>query len=191
VDGELYFGRSFFPLRQSDEFFRDLRAGTAWQQDQMKWFGKQVNIPRLTAWHGDPEKVYRYSGITVAPTPWTPTLLRIKKAIEEASGTTFDSVLLNLYRDGRDSVSWHSGDEPELGTNPVIGSVSFGATRVFNLRHKHDPTRRLRLELSHGSYLLMAGSTQHHWLHEIPKTARPVGERINLTFRTIHGARAR
>jgi alkylated DNA repair dioxygenase AlkB len=191
VDGELYFGRSFFPLRQSDEFFRDLRAGTAWQQDQMKWFGKQVNIPRLTAWHGDPEKVYRYSGITVAPTPWTPTLLRIKKAIEEASGTTFDSVLLNLYRDGRDSVSWHSDDEPELGTNPVIGSVSFGATRVFNLRHKHDPTRRLRLELSHGSYLLMAGSTQHHWLHEIPKTARPVGERINLTFRTIHGARAR
>ena len=126
-----------------------------------------------------------YSGITVEPEPWTPTLLEIKSRIEEVSNVTFNSVLLNYYRNERDSVSWHSDDEPELGKNPIIGSVSFGDVRTFQLKHKTNKSLTISRDLPDGSYIEMAGSTQHHWLHQIPKRTRKIGPRINLTFRII------
>jgi alkylated DNA repair dioxygenase AlkB len=184
-DAEVYFYRAVLPKSQSDVLFQELLKSTPWKQEQIRWYGKLMDLPRLTAWYGDEGKVYKYSGITVEPNPWTPPLLTIKAAVEERSGTTFNSVLLNLYRSGRDSVSWHSDDEPGLGLHPVIGSFSLGETRTFNLRHKADPSLRAKVDLSHGSYLLMKGQTQAQWLHEIPKTSRQIGPRINLTFRTI------
>jgi len=140
----------------------------------------RVAIPRLTAWHG--EKGYVYSGIRLEPAPWNEPLLELEAIAEELAWAPFNSVLLNLYRDGRDSVSWHADNEPGLGYNPVIASVSLGAQRRFQLRHRRSGAR-VSLDLPHGSCLIMAGATQHHWLHQLPKTARPVGPRINLTFR--------
>ena len=139
----------------------------------------------MTAWYGDAGKTYCYSGITVEPIPWTPLLLSIKTRVEAVANTTFNSVLLNYYRGEQDSVSWHSDDEPELGQNPVIASVSFGATRKFQFKHKTNPDLRAAIDLTPGSLLIMAGATQHFWKHQIPKTTKPVGARINLTFRVI------
>lgn len=184
-DAEIYFYRAFFSKEESDRYFAELLNETPWRQEQIKWYGKMMDLPRLTAWYGDQGKAYRYSGITVEPNAWTPTLLAIKHAIEKETGATFNSVLLNRYRSGRDSVAWHCDDEPGLGPEPVIGSVSFGETRPFNMRHKRRSDAKTKIELSHGSYLLMKGRTQESWLHEIPKTTRSLGERINLTFRTI------
>jgi alkylated DNA repair dioxygenase AlkB len=165
--------------------FDQLMAVTCWRREIATVMGRRVPIPRLTAWHG--EAGYVYSGISMAPTPWNPPLLEIKAAAEACAGQTFNSVLLNLYRDGRDSVSWHADNEPGLGRNPVIASVSLGATRRFQMKHR-GANHRLALDLPHGSCLVMAGATQHHWLHQVPKTARPVGPRINLTFRTMRTA---
>ena len=137
-------------------------------------------IPRLTAWHG--AAGYVYSGIRLTPAAWTPPLLELKALAERLAGERFNSVLLNLYRDGRDSVSWHADNEPGLGRDPVIASLSLGAVRRFQLKHRR-LDERLALDLPHGSCLIMAGATQHHWLHQLPKTTRPVGPRINLTFR--------
>jgi len=149
----------------------------------------QFELNETVAWYGDPHRSYSYSGITMESEPWTEPLLEIKARIEEVSATTFNSVLINLYRDGRDGVGWHSDDEPELGEHPVIGSVSFGGVRNFVLRHKrkkHEGHRlRVELHLTHGSYLLMRGETQRFWMHQIPKTEEHVGPRINLTFRQI------
>ena len=130
---------------------------------------------------------YTYSGIQMNAKPWTNELLEIKKSIEPLARTQFNSVLINYYRDGRDRVAWHSDDEKELGLNPVIASISFGAERKFKLRHKRFKENQLKHEiiLPNGSLLIMSGVTQHHWLHEIPRTAKPIGPRINLTFRVI------
>jgi alkylated DNA repair dioxygenase AlkB len=177
--------RTFFTEPQSNTFFKDLHRSASWKQERIKLYGKLIDLPRLTAWYGDQGRSYTYSGITVAPNPWMPALLEIKKEIEGVSGVIFNSVLLNLYRDERDSVSWHSDDEPELGNNPVIGSVSFGATRTFQFKHKHSKALRQKIDLPHGSYLLMRGPTQHCWLHQVPKATKPRGPRINLTFRVI------
>jgi len=184
-DADVIFYRSFFSRSQSDAFYEALLNATKWKQEKTKLYGKPIDLPRLTAWYGDPGKSYSYSGITADPEPWTPTLLAIKQEIETVSGACFNSVLLNLYRGGRDSVAWHSDDESELGTNPAIGSVSFGATRTFQLRHKKDKELRVKIDLTHGSYLLMRGPTQHHWQHQVPKSAAACGPRINLTFRII------
>jgi alkylated DNA repair dioxygenase AlkB len=184
-DAEVFFYPTFFPRAQSDTLYQQLLDTTNWKQEKIKLYGKPIDLPRLTAWYGDAGKSYSYSGITVDLDPWTPALLAIKREIEAVSGVTFNSVLLNLYRGERDSVSWHSDDEPELGTNPVIGSVSFGETRTFQFRHKRDKEQRVKLDLTHGSYLLMAGATQHHWLHQVPKAADARDSRINLTFRII------
>ena len=183
-DAEVLFYRGLFPKIEADGLFQILRK-SQWKQESIKIYGKQVDIPRLTAWHGEPNTIYTYSGIRVESSPWTPELLEIKRRIEEVSGTTFNSVLLNFYRDGRDSVAWHADDEPELGCNPAIGSVSFGATRKFQMKHKTGAARPREFELENGSYLLMRGATQHNWLHQVPKTKRLVGKRINLTFRKI------
>ena len=143
--------------------------------------------PRLNAWYGDPGCRYGYSGTRFEPLPWTETLTDIKERLTATLGVAFNSMLANRYRDGRDSVAWHSDDEPELGRNPVIASVSLGATRRFTLKHKsRRDIRPLAVDLTHGSLLVMSGPTQHQWLHQIAKTTRIVGERINLTFRYIY-----
>ena len=184
-DGELRLYPYFFSPEERKVFFTRLKEKVKWQQEEIKLYGRTIPLPRLTAWFGDEGKIYMYSGITVEPEPWTPTLLEIKNRIEEVSDVTFNSVLLNYYRNERDSVSWHSDDEPELGKNPIIGSVSFGDVRTFQLKHKTDKSLTVSRDLPDGSYLEMAGSTQHHWLHQIPKRTRKIGPRINLTFRII------
>lgn len=146
-------------------------------------YGKQINVPRLTAWFGS--GCYTYSGIQMQPHCWTELLLQIKDQVEAITGGSFNSVLLNLYRNGNDSVSWHCDDEPELGENPTIASLSFGATRSFQLKHKFTK-QTIKLDLSHGSLLLMQDETQTHWLHCVPKTKKPTAARINLTFRYLY-----
>jgi alkylated DNA repair dioxygenase AlkB len=164
------------------EVFARLLAATPWRAETVVVFGKRHPQPRLTAWYG--EAGYAYSGLTLAPLPWTPLLAEIRAAVEAACGQRFNSVLLNRYRNERDSMGMHSDDEPELGPAPVIASLSYGATRSFILRHKrHKQT--VRLPLADGSLLLMAGALQENWLHGINKSTRPLGERLNLTFRNI------
>ena len=156
-----------------------------WRQDWITVYGRSMPQPRLTAWYSDSDKSYTYSGITMMPTPWTPILLDLKTKVESVSGVMFNSVLLNLYRDGSDSMGWHSDDESELRQNPVIGSLSLGGTRRFMLRHRFEKALKHQLELTSGSFLLMQKTTQHYWQHQVPKTKRPVPPRINLTFRVI------
>lgn len=159
-----------------------LLAETAWRSESITLWGKQFLQPRLTAWYGDAS--YTYSGLTMEALPFTPLLVEIKQAVEQASGRVFNSVLLNYYRNERDSMGMHSDDEAELGPEPPIASVSFGATRTFILRHKRSK-RTVRIDLTDGSLLLMAGATQANWSHGINKGAAPKGPRINLTFRYI------
>ncbi len=182
-DGDVLYFPCLFPSPDRDRLLEELDETTVWRQETIKMYGKESPIPRLTAWHGDPGRVYTYSKIAMEPLPWTEPLREIKDRIEQVAGVQFNSVLLNLYRDGSDGVAWHSDDEPELG--PVIGSVSFGASRKFQLRHKDRPTERHEIVLEHGSFLLMRGATQRRWQHQVPKTATRVEPRINLTFRSI------
>jgi alkylated DNA repair dioxygenase AlkB len=181
-DGAAFLYPDALPRADADRLFDQLRGGIAWRQEVASLMGRRVAIPRLTAWHG--ASGYVYSGIRLTPAPWTPPLLELKARAEALAGQPFDSVLLNLYRDGRDSVSWHADNEPGLGHDPVIASLSLGAVRRFQLKHRR-LAQRLALDLPHGSCLIMAGATQHHWLHQLPKTAREVGPRINLTFRSM------
>lgn len=186
-DGQVIIYQHFFEQSESDRFFAELLSNINWQQDKIKLFGREVNLPRLTAWYGDEDKSYKYSGINMNPIPWTPILLSIKEKIEKVIELNFNSVLANLYRNGQDYVSWHSDDEKELGENPIIASVSFGATRRFLLRHKSNKDlETVDISLTHGSLLVMQGSTQHYWKHQVPKTAKVKTERINLTFRVIN-----
>jgi alkylated DNA repair dioxygenase AlkB len=185
AEADVIFYRTFFTEAQANTFYEELYRNASWTQEQIKLYGKLIDLPRRTAWYGDEGRSYTYSGITVTPIPWMPVLLEIKQEIEVVSGIIFNSVLLNLYRGERDSVAWHSDDEPELGCDPVIVSVSLGATRRFQFKHKHDKAPPQKLDLPHGSYLLMKGSTQHSWLHQVPKETKPRGARINLTFRVI------
>ncbi|MGL5074228.1 MAG: alpha-ketoglutarate-dependent dioxygenase AlkB family protein [Waterburya sp.] len=185
-DGEVIIYRHFFKQSESDQFFDILFNSLNWRQEKIKFFGKEINIPRLTAWYGDEGKSYQYSGIKMNPNPWTPSLIVIKSEVETVLKLKFNSVLINLYRQGQDSMGWHSDDERELGQNPTIASVSFGATRRFQLRHKSNKTlNTLEVALTHGSLLLMRGKTQHFWKHQIPKTSKTLTPRINLTFRAI------
>lgn len=166
----------------NDEVLARLAAETGWRSETITVWGKQHAQPRLTAWHG--EAAYTYSGLTLAPLPFTPLQLDIKAAVEQATGRRFNSVLLNYYRNERDSMGMHSDNEPELGPAPAIASVSFGATRTFILKHKTSK-RTVKLDLTSGSLLLMAGETQANWQHGINKQTRTCGPRINLTFRNI------
>lgn len=181
-DGELAM-LTQLPLSLDNATIMDrLAAETAWRAESITLWGKRLLQPRLTAWHGDAS--YTYSGLTLTPLPFTPLLAEIKRAVEAASGRVFNSVLLNYYRNERDSMGMHSDDEAELGPAPAIASVSFGATRTFILRHKRNK-RTLKLDLTAGSMLLMAGATQANWSHGINKETRQKGPRINLTFRLI------
>ena len=184
-DAKVTFYKNLFSNEESDRLFKELYENIAWRQDKMSLYGKEINLPRKTAWYGDENKSYTFSGIHLDPQPWTPVLLQIKEKIEQIADTSFNSVLLNLYRHGQDSISWHTDAERELGENPIIGSVSFGGSRRFMFRHRNDKNEKAEVALTHGSFLLMAGETQHFWQHQIPKTAKQVAPRINLTFRTI------
>ena len=164
------------------EILARLIADTPWRADTVVVYGKRYLQPRLTAWYG--EASYTYSGLTLQPLPLTPLLAQLRTAVEQATGRRYNSVLLNYYRDGADSMGMHSDDEPELGPQPVIASLSYGATRTFILRHKRSK-RTVKLDLTDGSLLLMAGTLQAHWQHGINKTAKLVGPRLNLTFRFV------
>jgi alkylated DNA repair dioxygenase AlkB len=184
-DAEVTLYPAFFSASVADRLLRELRDTTAWRQETIKFYGKTINVPRLTAWYGGEGTRYVYSGIENVPLPWTPALTEVKRAVEPPAGVVFNSVLVNRCRTGQDSVSWHADDEPEFGEQPVIASVSFGGTRTFQLKHKKRKELKASVELTHGSLAIMRGGTQANWLHQIPKTAKPVEERLNLTFRAI------
>jgi alkylated DNA repair dioxygenase AlkB len=183
--GEAYLLPGLFPRAEGDELFLRLQREVPWRQEPIRIFGREVMQPRLTAWYAGPGVRYGYSGIELRGEPWSPLLLGIKARAEEVSGQAFNGALLNYYRDGQDSMGWHRDDEPGLGARPVIASVNFGATRVFRMRLKADKKVIRSVPLEHGSLLLMRGEMQHAWEHALPKTARPSGPRINLTFRTL------
>jgi len=184
-EGEVFLYDSYFKKDVSDKLFNNLKNNIDWKQEGMKMYGKEILFPRLTAWYGDENAQYKYSGIVNIPLPWTEELLLIKQKVEEISQTKFNSVLLNYYRNGNDSMGWHSDDEKELSKNPTIASVSFGATRNFQFKHKSVKKSNQNFLLNNGSLLIMKGGTQHNWVHQVPKTKTLIGERINLTFRAV------
>lgn len=209
-NGELIFAERFFDTKISDrsvEYFQENDtfdwANTDWYQvsaeqfdkvcfthvnwkrDHMQMYGKRIPLPRLTSWYGDAGKSYTYSGITSQPNQWNKGLLYIKEKVEQVAALSFNSVLLNWYRSGEEHMSWHADDEQELGKNPVIASVNFGATRDFILRRIDDPSTRIVIPLQHGTLLVMAGELQHYWQHSVPKRKKVKGSRFNLTFRHI------
>ncbi len=184
-DAEIIYYPHFFDKKEADAIFNELTNEIPWQQDDIKVFGKIHPQPRLTALFGNEGKPYSYSNIKMQPHPWSLLLQKIKSHIESVTNTNFTTVLLNQYRDGKDSNGWHADNEKELSKNPIIASVSFGAERTFHLKHNTDKSLKKSIILEHGSLLLMKGTTQHFWKHQIPKTAKPIGSRINLTFRFI------
>ncbi len=188
LGGTLVFEPAWLDVAEADALFATLRREVPWTQGAIALFGREILEPRLTAWFGDAD--YTYSGRTVAAAPWSDPLASLRRRVEAAAAAPFNAVLLNLYRDGRDSMGMHSDDEPELGPRPVIASVSLGAPRRFVLAPKGRGDRRrsanVELDLGHGSLLVMGGECQHRYRHGVPKT-RVAGERINLTFRRIVG----
>ncbi len=193
IDSDITYYPTLFDSEEATEIFEQLLTETTWQQDDISLFGKTYKQPRLTALFSENNKVYSYSGITMFPKPFTPTLQKIKSTIESKINSLqktqyeskFNVVLLNLYRNGNDSIGWHSDDEKELGINPEIASVSFGSERIFQLKHKTNKSLQTKILLEHGSLLLMKGKTQHFWQHRISKSKKINQPRINLTFRFI------
>ena len=184
-DAEIVYYPQFFDKKQADSIYTELLQKINWQQDSITVFGKTHPQPRLTALYGNEGKPYSYSNITMQPHPWNSLLQKIKHYLEARTACEFTTVLLNQYRDGKDSNGWHADNEKELGPNPIIASLSLGAERVFQLKHNTITEAKKSITLEHGSLLLMKGTTQHFWKHQIPKTVKPTETRINLTFRTI------
>ncbi|WP_430466561.1 alpha-ketoglutarate-dependent dioxygenase AlkB family protein [Winogradskyella ouciana] len=184
-NAELIYIPNFFNTQESDNYFKSIKAETDWQHDNITVFGKTYKQPRLTALFGDTDQPYSYSNITMHPQPFTSTLQSIKDKVEDFSEEKFNTLLINLYRDGNDSNGWHADNEKELGINPVIASVSFGEARPFHFKHRTIKQERHKLILEHGSLLLMKGEMQHYWLHQIAKTKKEIQPRINLTFRKL------
>lgn len=184
-DADLAFDPAWLDAAQAAALQAALQAEIAWETHRIRLFGRQVDSPRLSCWIGDPGAVYRYSGTRFEPRPWPESLLPLRARLREETGVDFNSLLANLYRDGRDSMGWHADDEPELGARPCIASLSLGAVRRFAFKSRDPDGPRLALGLPHGSLLLMRGDTQRRYRHALPRTARPVGARINLTFRRI------
>lgn len=183
--GEVYYHQAFFSEAESQLFWAKLSREIAWKHEPIWMFGKQVMQPRLTALYGDPTKPYGYSGIEMQPVAWTDYLMKIKSAIEKEANEEFTHVLLNYYRNGADSMGWHRDNEKVLGPNPTIASVSFGASRSFQFRLYENKRLKKSIELENGSLLIMKGECQHAWEHQIPKTKKVLGGRINLTFRKL------
>jgi alkylated DNA repair dioxygenase AlkB len=184
LNGEYLYIPDFFALPKANEYLKTFKETIHWKQESMNMYGKQVMFPRLTSWYGESDKPYTFSGITLQPHPWSKELLEIKAVIEPVCEVVFNSVLLNLYRDGNDSISWHTDAEKELGKNPLIASVNFGAERKFQIRH-NQTQEIIDIHLKHGSLLVMKGELQHFWKHQVPKQKKITEERINLTFRVI------
>jgi alkylated DNA repair dioxygenase AlkB len=182
-DAILHYLPAYYDTATSDNFLATLLHETPWHQDEITMFGKRLKTPRLSAYYGD--KSYAYSGIQLLPHPFTPLLNELKSTVEKLANSSFNAVLLNRYRDGKDSMGWHADDEAVLGQNPVIASVNFGASRRFMLRHKTERQLKTEFNLGHGAILIMSGATQHHWQHQVPKTNQCFEERVNLTFRKI------
>ena len=184
-NAELIYAPNFFDKENANLYLKTLKSEIEWQQDDITLFGKTYKQPRLTALYAENKNPYSYSNITMHPKPFTKMLLDIKLAVEQFSQHNFSTVLLNLYRDGNDSNGWHADNEKELGKNPVIASVSLGEARPFHFKHRYHKEERHKIILEHGSLLIMKGEMQHFWLHQIAKTKKDIGERINLTFRQI------
>ncbi|PPU28872.1 MULTISPECIES: alpha-ketoglutarate-dependent dioxygenase AlkB [unclassified Xanthomonas] len=182
--------RGWLQAAAADALLQTLLTQVQWEVHRIRMFGRVVDSPRLSSWIGDPEASYRYSGTQFSPQPWLDALQPLRARLQEDIGRLFNSVLVNRYRSGNDAMGWHSDDEPELGAQPLIASVSLGATRRFAFKHRDDAALKQTLELAHGDLLLMGGDTQRCYKHALPRTARPVGERINLTFRQIASAAA-
>lgn len=172
-------------VADADRLLDALVVETDWRHEEVTVIGRRVMQPRLTSWQGDPGAHYTYSGLALQPQPWGAAVTEVRNVAEAFAVTSFDSVLLNHYRGGRDSMGWHADDEKALGVEPVIASVSFGGLRRFVLRRRDDPSVRVEVEPAHGSVIVMSGRTQHDWLHSVPRTARAVEPRINLTFRRL------
>lgn len=184
-NANLVYYPDFYSADISNRYFELLKSTTPWQQDYITLFGKTHKQPRLTALYANNDVPYKYSNITMHPHKFTEELLQIKNDIELITKHEFTTVVLNLYRNGNDSNGWHADNEKKLGKNPVIASLSFGEPRTFHLKHRKLPSEKHKLILEHGSLLIMKGEMQQYWVHQIPKTKRQIGERINLTFRTI------
>jgi len=186
-NGSLELIQNFLPEQLHNTLFDQLANGLEWEQSRIRIAGKQIRIPRLNAWYGDSHATYQYSGTLFQARSWTDSLILIRNLIQQHSGRRFNSVLANLYRDGQDSVAWHADDEPELGKDPFIASLSLGQVRRFQLKHRRDKAlSRIDIDLPDNSLLLMGGSLQHNWIHQVPKTRKTVGPRINLNFRCVH-----
>lgn len=183
--GILEYEPNWVDANQAVVLERELRDEIAWRREAIPMFGRMVQQPRLLCFMGDAGVRYRYSGTDHAAMPWHASVSSMRERLERDTGVRFNSVLLNLYRDGRDSMGWHSDDEPELGDAPVIASVSLGQERRFVLRARNDKSRKHEMTPASGSLIVMRGTLQRDWQHQVPKTARPVGARINLTFRRI------
>ncbi|WP_303749961.1 alpha-ketoglutarate-dependent dioxygenase AlkB family protein [Stenotrophomonas pigmentata] len=176
---------AWLPSAQADAVMHALLTQVPWETHRIRMFGRWLDSPRLSCWMGDAEAHYRYSGADFAPHPWAPAVRELREQLQLGCDGSFNSVLLNCYRDGRDSMGWHSDDEPELGPTPLIASLSLGVSRRFLLRRRDDPAQKAEYLLGHGDLLLMRGHCQRDYQHALPKTARVSGERINLTFRQI------
>lgn len=185
IEPDILYISGFLPSADADRLMSGLMNSIAWEQKYIRMFGRQLPMPRLTAWYGDPGAVYSYSGLTESPLHWTDELQEMRDRLYDSLGESFNSVLLNLYRTGEDSMGWHSDDERELGPEPVIASISLGAERRFDLMHRTLAHERRSYMLPHGSLLVMRGNTQSYWRHRLPKSLRIKEPRVNLTFRTI------
>jgi alkylated DNA repair dioxygenase AlkB len=181
----LQFDRHWLPTAQADALLAALRSSIAWEVHRIRLFGRLIDSPRLSSWIGDADAAYVYSGTRFEPRPWPATMLALRDRVSNSADERFNSVLANLYRDGRDAMGWHSDNEAELGAQPVIASISLGASRRFVFKHRSEPERKLALELPHGSLLIMRGDTQGNYRHALPRTRVVLGERINLTFRRV------
>ncbi|GLQ88102.1 alpha-ketoglutarate-dependent dioxygenase AlkB family protein [Dyella flagellata] len=192
ADADVYYAPSWLAAGEADELLGRLLDEIPWERHRLRMFGREVDAPRLSCWIGDPGATYVYSRSRFEPRSWTPSLLGLRERVEQACAARFNSVLANLYRGDQDSMGWHSDDEPELGAQPVIASITLGAERRFRFRRRvprgASAARPVGLLLSHGSLLCMAGDTQRLYQHDLPKSAGSCGVRINLTFRMINSA---
>ncbi len=182
-DGSLVYWEWALGDSSAEAVMQQLLRDTDWEQRSIVMFGREVAQPRLNSWYGDVP--YTYSGISMTPRPWTPLLTSLRERCEELTGARFNSVLINLYRNGDDSMGWHADDERELGPEPAIASLSLGAVRRFRMRHR-DSRETVEIDPANGSLIFMSGLSQACWMHEVPKTKKPVDARINLTFRWVH-----
>lgn len=185
IEDKLIYFSNAIDTDESKTYFKKLKETIDWGQDEIMMFGKKTKVPRLTSWYADPNVKYSYSGLELLPKQWTSELIELKSLAEKLSTHSFNSVLLNYYRDGADSMGWHSDDEKELGANPIIASLTFGYPRRFLIREKMDYKKKKEIELEDGSLLVMRGDFQETYQHSIPKTKKLVGERLNLTFRKV------